>query len=146
VSRRSGGTPTQMFMFGPFRLFPDQGLLLEGDAPVRIGSRALDILTALVERAGDIVSKEELVECAWPNTIVVEANLRVHVAGLRKLLGDGQSGTRYIESVIGRGYRFVAPVGLYSEEAQPASLASVILQDVTSAADDARDDQIEEGI
>jgi len=112
-----------MLAFGPFRFFPDRGLLLEGDAPVRVGSRALDILTALVERAGEVVSKEELVEYAWPNTIVVEANLRVHVAGLRKLLGDGQTSARYIASVIGRGYRFVAPVAI-SEAPRPVSLPS----------------------
>ena len=108
--RRVGANPARMLAFGPFRLFPDRGLLLEEDAPVRIGSRALDILTALVERAGEVVSKEDLIERAWPNTIVVEANLRVHVAGLRKLLGDGQGGTHYIASVVGRGYRFIAPV------------------------------------
>jgi DNA-binding winged helix-turn-helix (wHTH) protein len=93
--------------FGPFRLFPAHKLLLEGDAPVRIGSRALDILIALVERAGDLVTKKELLVSAWPTTTVDEANLRVHIAGLRKLLGDGQSGARYIVNVAGRGYRFV---------------------------------------
>jgi predicted ATPase/DNA-binding winged helix-turn-helix (wHTH) protein len=130
VLRRVGANPSRMLAFGPFRLFPDRGLLLEGDAPVRIGSRALDILTALVERAGEVVSKADLIECAWPNTIVVEANLRVHVAGLRKLLGDGQGGTYYIAGVVGRGYRFVAPVVLHSEAERPTASMPVPGQSV----------------
>jgi predicted ATPase/DNA-binding winged helix-turn-helix (wHTH) protein len=81
----------------------DQGL------PVRLGSRALDILIALVERAGEVVSKNELMSYAWPNTVVEENNLRVHVAALRKILGDD---ARYIINVAGRGYSFVAPVSL----------------------------------
>jgi predicted ATPase/DNA-binding winged helix-turn-helix (wHTH) protein len=94
-------------------------LLLEGDAPVRIGSRALDILIALVERAGDLVTKEELLASAWPTTSVDEANLRVHIAGLRKLLGHGQAGARYIVNVTGRGYCFLAPLA-FSEDPTPA--------------------------
>jgi predicted ATPase/DNA-binding winged helix-turn-helix (wHTH) protein len=130
VLRRVGANPARMLAFGPFRLFPDRGLLLEEDAPVRIGSRALDILTALVERAGEVVSKEDLIERAWPNTIVVEANLRVHVAGLRKLLGGGQGGTYYIAGVVGRGYRFVAPVALHAEAERPIASMPVTGQGV----------------
>jgi predicted ATPase/DNA-binding winged helix-turn-helix (wHTH) protein len=130
VLRRIGANPARMLAFGPFRLFPDQGLLLEGDAPVRIGSRALDILIALAERAGEVVSKEDLIERAWPNTIVVEANLRVHVASLRKLLGDGQGDTRYIAGVVGRGYRFIAPITLHSGVEQPAAPVPVTGQSV----------------
>ncbi len=98
--------------FGPFRLFPEQQLLLEDEAPVRLGSRAFEILTALVERPGEVVGKTELIERVWPNTFIDENTLRVHVAGLRKALGDGQPGRRYLASVPGRGYRFVAPVDL----------------------------------
>jgi len=93
--------------FGPFRLLPAQRLLFEGDKPVRVGSRALDILIALVERAGELVSKDELVARAWPNTFVEEGNLKVHVAALRRALGGGN---RYLVNVPGRGYTFVAPV------------------------------------
>jgi predicted ATPase/DNA-binding winged helix-turn-helix (wHTH) protein len=96
--------------FGPFRLIPGRGLLLEGEKPCRLGSRAMDILTALVERAGEAVSKQELLARVWPDTFVDDANLRVHVAALRKALGDGQAGARYIVNVMGRGYCFVAPV------------------------------------
>ncbi|MGA2127560.1 MAG: winged helix-turn-helix domain-containing protein, partial [Xanthobacteraceae bacterium] len=66
--------------FGPFRLLTGQRLLLEGDEPVRLGSRALDILTALVERAGEVVGKEELIARAWPQTFVEESNLKIQVS------------------------------------------------------------------
>jgi len=98
------------FGFGPFRLYRAQKLLLEDGRPVRLGSRALDILLALVERAGEVVGKEELVAIAWPRTVVEESSLRVHVAALRKVLGDGQAGARYIVNLPGRGYCFVASV------------------------------------
>jgi DNA-binding winged helix-turn-helix (wHTH) protein len=96
--------------FGPFRLMPARGLLLESDRPCRLGSRAMEILLALVERAGETVPKHDLLARAWPGTVVDDANLRVHVAALRKVLGDGQAGARYIVNVMGRGYCFVAPV------------------------------------
>ena len=96
--------------FGPFRLVAAQRLLLEGDKPVRLGSRAFDILTALVERAGEIVSKEELIARVWPATYVEEANLKIQVSALRRALGDGQGDNRYVVNVVGRGYNFVAPI------------------------------------
>src|ERR1700735_2851312 len=96
--------------FGPYRLLAAQRLLLEGDKPVRLGSRAFDILTALVERAGEVVGKEELIARAWPTTLVEEANLKIQVSALRRALGDGQGDNRYVVTVVGRGYNFVAPV------------------------------------
>jgi DNA-binding winged helix-turn-helix (wHTH) protein len=96
--------------FCRFRLLPARRLLLEGDKPVRIGNRALDLLIALVERAGELVSKTELIAKVWPHTFVGESNLKVHIGALRRALADGQAGNRYISTVIGRGYFFVAPV------------------------------------
>ena len=96
--------------FGPFHLFPSRQLLMEADKPVRIGSRAMEILGTLVERAGETVSKRDLIARVWPNTVVEEANLKVHIAALRKALGDGRDGNRYLVNVPGRGYKFVAPV------------------------------------
>ncbi len=96
--------------FGPFRLLTAQRALLEGDRPVRLGSRAFDILVALVERAGELVRRDELIAYAWPNIFVDDSTLRVHIAALRKVLGHGQGGARTIVSVSGRGYRFTAPV------------------------------------
>jgi predicted ATPase/DNA-binding winged helix-turn-helix (wHTH) protein len=96
--------------FGTFRLLPARQTLLEGDQPVRLGSRAFDILVALVEHAGELVGRDELIARAWPNVFVDDSTLRVHIAALRKVLGHGQGGSRYIVNVAGRGYRFTAPV------------------------------------
>src|SRR3984957_3187958 len=96
--------------FGPFRLLAMQRLLLESNQPVRLGSRAFDILAALVERAGEVVGKEELIARAWPDTYVEEANLKIQVSALRRALGDGQGGNRYVITVPGRGYNFIAPI------------------------------------
>ncbi|WP_407160186.1 ATP-binding protein [Bradyrhizobium sp. STM 3557] len=85
--------------------------------PQRIGSRALDILIALVEHAGTVVSKAELIARVWPRVTVDESALRAHIKGLRRVLGDGQDGARYITNVAGRGYCFVAPVA--REEIEP---------------------------
>jgi predicted ATPase/DNA-binding winged helix-turn-helix (wHTH) protein len=101
--------------FGPFRLFPQQRLLLRTDTPLRLGSRTREILLALVERAGEIVMKSELIARVWPNTIVGDGTLRVHVNALRNALGCGKSGVRYVENVTGRGYLFIAPVTRHEE-------------------------------
>jgi predicted ATPase/DNA-binding winged helix-turn-helix (wHTH) protein len=113
----------QVLAFGPFRLLPLQRALLEASEPLRLGSRALEILIALVERPGELITKEELIARVWPDTFVEDANLRVHVAALRKALGDGQSGNRYVVNVAGRGYRFVAPV--WQDEAADARPSAV---------------------
>src|ERR1700677_4148717 len=99
-----------VFAFGPFRLLPEERVLLENGNAVRVGGRALDILTALVVRSGTLISKEELISYAWPRTRVEEANLRVHIRALRNALGEKRAGARYIATVAGRGYCFVAPV------------------------------------
>ncbi|HUC12491.1 MAG TPA: winged helix-turn-helix domain-containing protein [Stellaceae bacterium] len=109
----------ETFIFGSFRLIPAQRTLLEDGKPMRLGSRALDILLALVERAGETIRKDDLIARTWPDTVVDEGALRVHVAALRKALGDGRAGKRYIASNPGRGYTFVAPVT--HEQREPAN-------------------------
>jgi DNA-binding winged helix-turn-helix (wHTH) protein len=104
------------YSFGQFRLLPGRRLLLEGGTRIRLGSRALDILFALVERAGRLVPKQELIARTWPNIFVDESNLKIQVSALRRALGDGQAGNRYIVTTPGRGYSFVAPV---SREERP---------------------------
>jgi predicted ATPase/DNA-binding winged helix-turn-helix (wHTH) protein len=94
--------------FGPFSL---RSRLLERDGvPVKLGSRAMDILRLLVSRAGEVVPKNEILGYAWSGLAVEEISLRVHVAELRKVLGEGKDGARYITNVPSRGYCFVAPV------------------------------------
>jgi predicted ATPase/DNA-binding winged helix-turn-helix (wHTH) protein len=100
----------QMLTFGPFLLVRSKKLLLQDGRPVRLGSRAMELLITLVERAGEVVGKNELIAHVWPDTIVEDNNLRVHLTALRKCLGAGEPGARYIINVAGRGYSFVAPV------------------------------------
>jgi DNA-binding winged helix-turn-helix (wHTH) protein len=105
----------RMISFGLFRLLPAQRLLLHADEAVPIGSRALDILIALVERSGKLMGKDELMARVWPNTFVEPANLTVHVAALRRALGDGRDGKRFIINIPGRGYQFVAAVTMTAD-------------------------------
>jgi len=98
--------------FGRFRLLPTQFLLLEGDKPVSLGSRALEILVILLECPGELVSKQELMARVWPNVFVEPANLTVHMSALRRALRDGHDGNRFIINVPGRGYSFVASVAV----------------------------------
>ena len=102
--------------FGPFCLLPTQFLLLEGDKPVPLGSRALEILIALLERRGELVSKQDLTARVWPNLFVDPSNLTVHMSALRRALRDGRDGNRFIINIKGRGYRFVASVELSGHE------------------------------
>lgn len=104
--------------FGPFRLFPSRHLLLEGETPVRLGSRARDLLIALLEQPGRAVSKEALCARIWPGVFVEDGTLRAQVAGLRKALRDGQDGRRYIANIAGRGYAFVGEISSAEERAR----------------------------
>src|SRR4030081_584310 len=88
-----------VFSFGPFSLSLAGRRLRRDDEPILLGGRALDVLIALTERAGEVVSYRELISIAWPNVTVDEANLRVQIATLRKALGDGNDGARYITNV-----------------------------------------------
>ena len=120
--------------FGSFQLLPRQRLLLDAGKRVPIGSRALDILMLLIERAGEVVSKEEIMTHAWPQTIVEETNLRVHIAALRRVLGDDQTGSRYLSNVIGRGYSFVGSVIWESDPSSAGPGASTATPPSRSAA------------
>jgi DNA-binding winged helix-turn-helix (wHTH) protein len=101
----------ETYVFGSYRLIPERRVLLEKNGrAINLGSRALDILTSLVESAGETVSKARIMARAWPTTTVDEVSLRVHIGALRKALGDGQGGNRFIANIPGRGYTFVAPV------------------------------------
>jgi predicted ATPase/class 3 adenylate cyclase/DNA-binding winged helix-turn-helix (wHTH) protein len=120
----NAGTPPasgETFLFESFRLIPTQRLLLHNGNPLRLGSRALDILIALVENAGETIHKDRLIARTWPDTVVDEGALRVHVAALRKALGDGRAGKRYITNDPGRGYAFVAPITREQQHPAPAT-------------------------
>jgi predicted ATPase/DNA-binding winged helix-turn-helix (wHTH) protein len=104
------GRAGETVSFGAFRLSAAARLLVKDTEPVALGSRSLDILIALVERPGEVVSTGDLFRRVWPDVVVEEGSLRVHLARLRKALGEGQDGARYITTIPGRGYCFVAPV------------------------------------
>src|SRR5579863_10308932 len=108
-------TSSEFFLFGEFRLDRAGGGLFRRDdhgvfAPVTIGSRALDLLAALIERRGDVVAKEEIMAAVWPKMTVEEHNLFVQISALRAILDKKQSAQSCIQTVAGRGYRFIAPV------------------------------------
>lgn len=110
-----------VLQFGPYAFHLRQRLILDGDRPLRMGGRALDILQVLVQRAGTVVSKEELIALVWPTSVVEDINLRVHIAALRRALGDGPDGQGYIVNIPQHGYRFIAAV----QRVPACSLASI---------------------
>jgi len=95
-------------LFGNYTLHPAaRSLTVQGHSVV-LGSRALDLLIALIDRRGELVSKKTLLELVWPGVTIEEGNLRVVIRALRRALED--DGKTYIVTVPGRGYTFVAPV------------------------------------
>src|ERR1700754_1943511 len=110
--------------FGPFELNVAEHCLRKANQVVPLGGRAYDILIALLENAGEIVSKSELIAKAWPDVTVEEGSLRVHLSALRKALGDGQFGNKYIANIQGHGYSFIAPVTRQPVEANAFSGSS----------------------
>jgi predicted ATPase/DNA-binding winged helix-turn-helix (wHTH) protein len=105
----------EVISFGPFRLLARQRLIEKAGVPLHLGARALDILIVLVEHAGKVVNKNDLMARVWPDVTVDEGSLRVHVAALRKAMGDGEAGARYVTTLSGQGYCFVAPISRSSE-------------------------------
>ena len=120
--------------FGEFELLPDLRRLERNGAAVEVSSRAMDILCLLIERSGDVVGKREILERVWPDVVVDEGSVRFHVAALRRALGDGESGARFIATVPGRGYCFVGVGGQSrnSTPQQPVEPAVRLLRSVPS--------------
>lgn len=110
--------------FGPFRLSAAARLLEKNGVPVHLGGRALSLLIALVASAGQIISKAKLIAQVWPDAVVDEGSLRVHMVAVRKALGDSPTGATYVTNVTGQGYCFVAPVTRSQADALPAGIAS----------------------
>ncbi len=118
------------FRFSGFRLdrrggglarWPNNGEPVE---PVVLGSRALDVLTVLVERRGELVTKQALMEAVWPGIAVEDSNLAVQISALRRILDEDRAGKSVIQTVIGRGYRFLAPVEMEAETPPVRSAAA----------------------
>ena len=142
---------TESSMFEGFRLDRRAGVLLRRDergvfAPVAIGSRALDILGVLVERPGDVVSRAEIIETVWPGTAVEDSNLNVQVAALRRILDQNREQGSCIQTVPGRGYRFVAPVIRAEADALLAPRLSIVVLPFTNLSDDREQQYFADGI
>ena len=99
-----------VFVFDRYTLDPQRRSLMRGESEVVLGSRALDLLIALVENVDAVLSRDYLVSRVWPTTVVEDSSLRVHVAALRRALEDGHEERRRIVNVPGRGYSFIGPV------------------------------------
>src|SRR5437016_5522590 len=140
-------TRSSSYRFGTFELQPNERRLLAGGEPVVLGPRAFDLLIALVERPGQLVTKEELLDCVWPKLVVEENNLQVQVSALRKILGQ-----EAIATIPGRGYRFT--VTLTASNAPLKTLLPPIDENVPSIAvlpfvnmsDDAANEYFADGI
>ena len=109
------GKAADIFQFGQFRLDRRKGGLFRQDNngglhPVDIGSRACDVLSILIAHHGELVEKDAIMAAVWPDVVVTDANLTVHISALRRILGAGEGGASWIQTVAGRGYRFVGGV------------------------------------
>src|SRR5690348_2428672 len=100
----------QFYAFGPFHLDARECLLILDGEPVPLAPKAFEALLMLVENAGHLVDKDDLMRRLWPNTFVEEANVAKHVSLLRKVLSEATNGREYIETIPKRGYRFVVDV------------------------------------
>lgn len=112
------------FVFGPFRLVVQRRELLLHGIPVTLGQRAIEVLLTLVSRGGQLVTKDEIMTAVWPGVIVEENNLQVHISALRKAFGSAGDPKSFLQTVAGRGYRFVAPVAAESTGTKPVSPAA----------------------
>src|SRR5262245_11830862 len=127
--------PKPIYEFGPYQLDGAERLLLRDGEVVPLQPKVFDLLVVMVERHGRLVEKDELMKAIWPDTVVEEVNLANNISILRKALGDGGNGHRYIETAPKRGYRFVAKVrevgrdglgfGRKAETVAPDSIKSI---------------------
>jgi len=99
-----------LYEFGPFRLDTLQHLLLRQGQPVALTPKTYDALVLLVESSGRMLPKDEIMRSLWPDSFVEESNLTQQISMIRKALGEASGDNRYIVTVPGRGYRFVASV------------------------------------
>lgn len=111
------GSPTRIFEFATFRLAPEEALLVCGDEPIALSPKTLKLLCILVENAGHLIEKDELMRALWPDTHVAENNLTYNISVLRKALGESEGGNGFIATVAKRGYRFVVPVRVITADA-----------------------------
>ena len=110
-----------IYTFGPFRLDAAAEILFRGSEPVALGQRAVALLRVLVEAAGGPISKDMLIESAWPGLAVDDSNLTVQIAALRRVFAEEPGGKNWIETLPRRGYRYVGPVVAKEEHNEAAA-------------------------
>ncbi len=126
-----------IYEFGPFRLDADAGILFRGAEPTMLGQRAVLLLRLLLQRAGAPVSKDALVEAAWPGLAIDDSNLTVQIAALRRVLADAAQGESWVETLPRRGYRYVGPAvtrGSPQAESVPQPIPALALPEKPSVA------------
>jgi predicted ATPase/DNA-binding winged helix-turn-helix (wHTH) protein len=119
VMTEPAGPAAATLSFGPFTVTPHERLVTRDGVVLPMGAKSFDTLIALMSRPNEVVSKWDLMGLVWPGMAVEETNLRFHIAALRKALGDGKDGARYITTLSGRGYCFVAPISQVGVQAEP---------------------------
>ena len=122
-----GDTPMQIYEFGPFRVDALRRVLLREGNQVRLPAKAFEILLVLLEGNGRLVEKDELMQRVWPDAVVEENNLTVNISALRKSLTESPGEHRYVVTVPGRGYQFVADVRQLGGERSPESEPDVLI-------------------
>src|SRR6476469_5625072 len=112
---------TAIYAFGPFRLDVAAGILFRGAEPVALGQRAIALLQILVEGGGNPISKDRLIESAWPGLAIEESKLAVQIAALRRVFAEEPGGDSWIKTLPRRGYRYVGPIAVKEQENQGAA-------------------------
>lgn len=137
----------RIYEFGPFRLERAERRLFRQGALIVLTPKVFDVLLALVERSGHLVSKEELLRNVWPDSFVEEANLSVNISTLRRAIGDGQQGSeRYIETIPRVGYRFIVPVREVAGAAHELVIQSIAVLPLLNLSADPAQDYFAEGL
>ena len=116
--------PKVLYEFGPFRVDPEKQVLLRDNQPVSITPKTFETLLILVRHSREVVSKDELMKELWPDAFVEEANLSQNIFMLRKALGDTPEDRRYIVTLPGKGYRFLAEVRTVAQDGEDVIIAS----------------------
>src|SRR5271165_2235179 len=121
---KHGMGPKVVYEFGSFRVDPEKGVLLRDDKPVSITPKTFETLLILVRHSREVVSKDDLMKELWPDAFVEEANLSQNIFMLRKALGDTPEDRRYIVTLPGKGYRFLAEVRAVAQDGEDVIIAS----------------------
>ena len=116
---------TAIYAFGPFRLDVAAGILFRGAEPVALGQRAIALLQILVEGGGNPISKDRLIESAWPGLAIEESNLPVQIGALRRVFAEEPGGDSWLETLPRRGYRYVGP-GVTKQQASHDAAAETL--------------------